>query len=136
MNRMRILATGTIMLFALAAGAQQNPAVITTSDGVPTVDAQMSLLTRGLDLTADQQVQLRPILQDLRDGTEKIVHQDGLSQQQREDQVMPLRLDADKRIRVFLTADQQSKLDQVEHEPHPELHGTWEAATGDLPPSH
>jgi hypothetical protein len=48
--------------------------------------------------------------------------------------VWPLRLKADKQIREILSEDQKKKLDQVEQEPHPELHGGINGTTP-APPS-
>jgi len=36
---------------------------------------------------------------------------------------------ADKKIREILNDDQKKKLDQLEQEPHPELHGSLNGAT-------
>jgi len=43
--------------------------------------------------------------------------------------VRPWREKADKRIREILNDDQKKKLDQLEQEPHPELHGNLNGAT-------
>jgi Spy/CpxP family protein refolding chaperone len=114
MRGIRSFAMGSLLLFALTAVAQQ-PAV--APNGVPTVEAQMKLFSDHLELTADQQARVKPILEELHDGTVRLV------EDQRLEQVQPLRLNADRKIREVLTGDQKRKLDQLEQEPHAELHG-------------
>jgi Spy/CpxP family protein refolding chaperone len=118
MNRIRSLAIVAALVLALTALAQT-----TTPSGVPTAESQLKLFTTRLDLTADQQAKVKPILQELQAGTEKIVQDETLSHAQQMQSVRPLRLNADKKIREVLTDDQKKKLDQLEQEPHPELHG-------------
>ena len=137
MNRNRFLAIAAICtLWILAFTAAMQPATAqsgaaeantsaapTDANGVPTVEAQMKLFTDRLDLTADQQAQIKPILQDLRDTTLNAVTDSSLSHEDRMATLHSARLKADKQIREHLTEDQKQKLDQIEHEPHPELHG-------------
>ncbi len=125
MNR-RSFAIGTLLLLAVPAFPQQptaEVATVTDADGIPTVEAQMKLFSPRLDLTQDQQERVQAILQDLRDATVKSVHDESMSAQERMTNIHAERMRADKRIRDVLTDEQQKKLDQVEQEPHPELHG-------------
>jgi Spy/CpxP family protein refolding chaperone len=133
-NRIRLLALGAGVSLALAttaplsafrAGAAQEEHAQETarSPHVPTVDEHMKLLTSKLELTADQQTTIRPMLQELHDTTQKLVDDQSLSHEDRMAGVRTARMKADKDIRTVLTDDQKQKLDQVEHEPHPELHG-------------
>jgi Spy/CpxP family protein refolding chaperone len=127
MNRIRLLAIGTMLMFALTTVAQQTT---TSSDaqggrdgGVPTVQKHLKLLTEKLDLTSDQQVTIKPILQELHDGTQKVMQDESKSREERLGNVRPWREKADKKIREILNDDQKKKLDQLEHEPHSDLHG-------------
>jgi len=125
MNR-RTFAAGALLLFVIPAFPQQpaaDIAAVTDSDGIPTVAAQMRLLSTRLELSDDQQGRLQPILQDLHNATVKALHDESSSPQDRMASVHAERLRTDKRIRDFLTDDQKRRLDQVEQEPHPELHG-------------
>ena len=125
MNRVRLLALGATLLAALATLAQQTspkPASQAVGD-FPSVDAQMKVLTQKLDLTADQQSKIRPIMQDLHDYTEKLLQDPTLSTQERLDQVRPRRIEAGKKIRVFLTEEQNSKFDAYLRGPHRDMHG-------------
>ncbi|PYX02558.1 MAG: hypothetical protein DMG86_06740 [Acidobacteria bacterium] len=136
MNRFRLLAIGTTLMLALTTAAQQAP---TSSDahggsggGVPTVQEQLKVLTEKLDLTGDQQAKIKPILRELHGAMQKLVQDESMSREQRLGNVRACREKADKKIREILNDDQKKKLDQLEQEPHPELHGNLNGAT--LPP--
>ena len=139
MNRVRLLAIGTLLMFALAMLAQQT----TTKPGgsangasgdasaqggthgrsVPSAEGQLKVLTEKLDLTGDQQAKVKPILQELHDDTQKLMRDQSLSREELLDKVRPLRMKADKKIREILSDDQKKKLDQYEQGAHPEMHG-------------
>jgi Spy/CpxP family protein refolding chaperone len=130
MNRFRLLAIGTMLLFALATTAQQPTASAPTRSasadehaGVPTAEGQLTFLAAKLDLTTDQQQKIKPILQELHDTTVKLVQDQSISHEERLSKVRDSRYAADSKIRTLLNDDQKKKLDQVEQEPHPELHG-------------
>lgn len=125
MNR-RLFAIGTLLLFAVPAMPQPraaDAAPVTDAAGVPTVEAQMKLFTSRLALTQEQQAQLQPILEDLHDATLRFIRNDAMSTEERTDGVHAERIRADKRIRQILNDEQKKQLDEVEQEPHPELHG-------------
>ena len=130
MNRFRLLAIGTTLLFALATTAQQATTSASTKNpsagahaGVPPAEGQLTFLTAKLDLTGDQQEKIKPILQELHDTTVKLVQDQSISRDERLSKVRDSRYAADNKIRTLLNDDQKKKLDQVEQEPHPELHG-------------
>ena len=135
MNRFRLLAIGTTLLFALAATAQQPATSASTKgvsagdhSGVPTAEGQLTFLAAKLDLTGDQQEKIKPILQELHDVTVKLVQDETMSREERQSKVRDSRYTADKKIRSVLNDDQKRKLDQIEQEPHPELHGNVSGA--------
>jgi hypothetical protein len=135
MNRIRLLATGTILMFALTTFAQQTT---TSSDahatvGAPAVETQLNVLTERLDLTADQQAKTKGILQQLDASTQKIMQDESMSRDERMGNVRTCHHQADKELRAILSDDQKTKLDQFEQEPHPECHGNANAATPPLP---
>jgi Spy/CpxP family protein refolding chaperone len=135
MNRIHLLVMGTVLLFATAVFAAQ-PAndngatkdMPAAHAVVPTPEEQMRLLTPRLDLTTEQQEKIKPILQDLHDATVKIVQDETLSQQERMQKVGEWRYKTDASIRAILNDDQKKKLNQVESEPHAELHGNVKGA--------
>jgi hypothetical protein len=124
MNHIRLLAAGTILMFASITVAQQ----ATPSAGVPTAEGQLKVLTAKLDLTSGQQEKVKPILQELHDATLKLVHDENMSREERLSKVRDSRFSADKKIRTILNDDQKQKLDELEREPHPELHGDLSGA--------
>ena len=130
MNRFRLLAIATMLLFALATTAQQATTSASTKApsagehaGVPTAEGQLTFLTAKLDLTGDQQEKIKLILQELHDATAKLVQDQNISREELLSKVRDSRYAADNKIRTILNDDQKKKLDQVEQEPHPELHG-------------
>ena len=131
MNRVHLLAIGTVVTFALTTAAQQttNSNAHSASEGVPALQSHMKLLTEKLDLTSDQQAKVKPILQEMHDGTQKFMEDESMSRDERMDHVRACRYKADKEIRKILNDDQKKKLDQLEQEPHPELHGDLNGAT-------
>jgi hypothetical protein len=125
MNRIRSITIATVVVLSvmavpvIALGAAQD----LHATGVPPVDPQLKLLTEKLELTADQQDKLKPILQEMHDTTLRLVQDESMSRDERMGGIRAARYAADKKIRVVLSDDQKSKLDQLEAEPHPELHG-------------
>ena len=128
MNRIRLLVVGTLMMVAVNMAAQQPassgaPANNGQHAVVPTAEDQLTFLTGKLDLTGKQQRKMKPILQVLHDRTVKLTRDESLSSEERMSKIRLSREEADKKIRPILNEEQKKKLDQVEHEPHPELHG-------------
>jgi Spy/CpxP family protein refolding chaperone len=147
MNRFHSLAIGTILICALTAPAQQASTAPgaaeknehtppDTQDGVPTVEEQLKVLTIKLDLTADQQAMIKPILQELHDATLKVVQDQSLSHEERLARVRPQRYKAHEQIREILNDEQNKKLDQYMQGPHPEMHGNLTGATSSPQPPH
>jgi Spy/CpxP family protein refolding chaperone len=138
MNRYRSFMLGAALIVAVATHAQQ----ATTTAGVPaksvaggedvalpTVEAQLKVLTEKLNLTSEQQHKIKTILQGLHDATEKLAEDKSLSHEERLAKLRPQRYEADKRIRAILSDDQKKKLDQYEAGPHAEMHGNLSGAT-------
>ena len=120
MNRIRLLAIGTVLVFALGTAAQQTTTSPDTHVAViPSVEGHLKALSEKLDLTADQQAKARPILQEMHDGMQKLADNTSLTDEERMAGQKPIRAKADKAMRVFLTEEQKKKLDELEAEPHP-----------------
>ncbi len=125
MNHFRLLATGTMLMFALICPAQQ------TAGGPAdpgkheqsAADAHLKALSERLDLSADQQVKIKPILEQMLARREKIRQDGSLSNEARQEKQKALHEKADKQLRQFLNEEQKRKLDQLEQEPHPGMHG-------------
>ena len=135
----RLIALGTTFLIALAVPAHQagaGPAGAegdvqgqsATQDDVPLVGQMLKVLTEKLDLTADQQARITPILQRLRDTQQALVQDKSLSREERLAKMRPQRYKANEDIREILTDTQKGKLDQYLQGPHPEMHGSLSGA--------
>jgi hypothetical protein len=130
MNRLRLLAVGTVLMFALSAAAQQT----TTSPdahavAVAPVEQHLKVLSEKLSLTADQQDKARPILQEMHDGSQKIEDDHSLTPDQRQAAMGELFMKADKAVRVFLSEDQKKTLDEMEAQMHSGSHGSPHGTT-------
>jgi hypothetical protein len=135
MNRIRLLAIGTILMFALTTVAQEattqpdRPTKVDHGQGnahgdrLPTVEGHLKVLSEKLNLTGDQQAKTKPILQALHDATQKLMQDESMSREERLGKVRACLEKADKKIREILNDDQKKKLDQLEDEPHSGLHG-------------
>jgi Spy/CpxP family protein refolding chaperone len=123
MNRICSLAIGTVLMFSLATAAPQIAKTGTSAKGdKPAVEAQLKLLMHALDLTGEQQTRIEPVLEQLHEATIRLMHDGGLSREERLRRVTPARYQADGKIRAVLSEGQKAKLDQFEQEPHPEMH--------------
>jgi len=135
MNRIRLLAIGSMLLIAPAMLAQQTtqtggPAKGAAQDvGLPDVGDQLKVLTQKLDLSVDQQPKVKTILQELHDASLRLLQDESMSQDELLSKVRPLRMNADKKIREILTNDQKKKLDLYLQGPHSEMHGNLHGAT-------
>ncbi len=130
MNRTRSLATAFLMLAMSAVGQQattraggSTKSAASQQTLAPTAQEQLTFLTAKLALTGEQQDKVKPILRELHDATVKLVHDETLSREERLGKIKDSHYTADKKIRLILNDDQKKNLDQVEQEPHPELHG-------------
>ena len=130
MNRVRLLTIATALLFAMTLTAQQATTTSAKNQAavVPTPEEQLNFLSPKLELTTDQQEKMKPILQELHDATLTIVQDEDISKDERMAKVRECRYKADAKIRAILTEDQKKKLDEVEAQPHPELHGNVSGA--------
>jgi Spy/CpxP family protein refolding chaperone len=135
MNRIRLLAIGSILLIAPGVLAQQSaqtggPAKGAAQGvGLPDVGDQLKVLTQKLDLSVDQQPKVKTILQELHDASLKLMQDESTSHEQLLSKVRPLRMNADKKIREILSDDQKKKLDQYLQGPHAGMHGNLSGAT-------
>ena len=131
MNRIRLLAVGAVLTFAMSTVAQQTTTSLDAhAHAVATapVDQHLKALSDKLALTADQQEKARPILQDMHDGSQKINDDQSLTPDQKHAAMGELFMKSDKAFREFLTDDQKTKLDAMEAQMHGGSH--------DHPPQH
>jgi len=135
MNRIRLLAIGSMLLIAPGMLAQQTAptgeSAKVAAQGVvlPYVGDQLKVLTQKLGLSVDQQPKVKIILQELHDASLKLMQDKSTSREELLSKVKPLRMNADKKIREILSDDQKKKLDQYLQGPHGEMHGNLSGAT-------
>ena len=135
MNRIRLLAIGSMLLIAPAMLAPQTAQTGGPAKGaaqgvvLPDVGDQLKVLTQKLDLSVDQQAKVKTILQELHDASLKLMQDKSMSHEDLLSKVRPLRMNADKKIREILTNDQKKKLDLYLQGPHSEMHGNLHGAT-------
>jgi len=121
MNRIRLLAIGVALAFALPAIAQESATA--SAQHMPTVDQHLKALSEKLDLTADQQEKARPILREMQDSMQKVMNDTSMTHEQAHEQMRSVQLKADKDLRRLLSDEQKKKLDELEAQPHPGMHG-------------
>jgi len=61
-------------------------------------------------------------------ATDKLTQDENMSREELLSQVRVVREKADKDLRKILNDDQKKKLDELEHQPHPEPHGDLNGA--------
>ena len=126
MNRIHSFAIGTVMMFALAAGAQEavtapaadNDNHSSTHTSTDPVEQHLKKLSQELSLTPDQEDKVRPILQEMHDSMGKAEQDQSLSDEQRTAQKHAAFMKADEQIRPILTEEQKKTLDQMEQQMH------------------
>jgi Spy/CpxP family protein refolding chaperone len=124
MNRFRYLAIGILLMLALAASAQQTATAPTDKSepspqaGMSNVDQHVKMLAEKLNLSADQQTKLKPIIQQFLDGRQKAMEDKSLSPEARHERINKLHAEAKEQARAVLTDDQQKKLDELDQQPH------------------
>jgi len=140
MNRIRLLAIGTVLMFALTAVAQQTASGVnekqsqnSAQGAVPTPEEQLKVVTPKLDLTSDQVDKMKPILQQLHNGTQKIMDDKSLTREEQLARVRPLRYKARDQMLEMLNDEQKKKLDEYLQGPHPEMHGNLSGSTSQQP---
>jgi hypothetical protein len=138
MNRLRLLAIGSMLLIAPGMLAQRTAPAGESAKGaaqgvvLPDVGDQLKVLTQKLDLSVDQQPKVRIILQELHDASLNLMQGESASHEELLRKVRPLRMNADRKIREILSDDQKKKLDQYLQGPHVEMHGNL---SGPTPPA-
>ena len=91
---------------------------------------QLQHMTKKLNLTADQQNQILPILTDRQQQMQSIRNDSSLSQQDRRAKFRALREDSDSKIRAVLNDDQKKTYDQMHQQMHERHQGHEQSGTG------
>jgi hypothetical protein len=81
-------------------------------------DRQVKMLTKKLNLTADQQTQIRSVLTDRQQQFESIRNDSSLAPKDRREKMHSLREDSEAKIRAVLTDTQKQTYDQMQEQMH------------------
>jgi len=140
MNQVRSFGIALTLMTSLTLLAQQSVTTPVPSEGqtqsqtaaaLPPVEQHLKVLSDKLDLTADQQAKIRPIIERMQEEWQNVLRDTNLSDQERHDKMKSVRDKADKQTRPILDKEQKKKLDELEQQSDPELHGN---VTGATPP--
>ena len=91
---------------------------------MPSVDDQIKHLTKQLNLSADQQTKLKPILEDQRKQMEAVHNDSSLSREDRFSKMQALRQSSDADIKGVLNEEQQKNFDKMREEQKSRM-GKW-----------
>ena len=84
--------------------------------GMPSVDDQLQHLTKALNLSADQQAKIKPILVDAQKKMEDLRNDSSGDRQAMRQKMMQIRQDTNDQIRAQLDDKQKEKFDKQEQE--------------------
>jgi periplasmic protein CpxP/Spy len=96
-------------------------------------DEQLRHMTKQLDLTADQQNQIKPILVDRQQKAEAVWQNQSLSREDRRSQMQSIREDSEAKIQAVLN-DQQKQKYQAMQERMQERRGAGQPGGDNAPP--
>jgi hypothetical protein len=82
-------------------------------------DQRLQMLTQQLNLTADQQQQIKPILENESEQMQAVRQDTSLSQDDRRSKMLQIHQNSASQIKPILSADQQAKWDEMmSHQGH------------------
>ena len=120
MKSIKIIILLAVSMFAVGAIAQQNPQPPQGGGegrrGPMSVDDQVKNLADKLNLTADQQAKIKPILEDNRSQMQKIMQDDSMSREDKMAKGRGVREATNGKIRDLLTDDQKKQFDDMQKE--------------------
>lgn len=124
MQRRGFIAIAGMLVAALALPAQQAVSAIDSSSQKPpasqpqAVDEHMQMLSRKLDLTPEQQVKIKPVVEEMIESTTRVNNDASLTPEEKHAGMVQAMTKADHNARTYLTDDQKKKLDQLESDMH------------------
>jgi periplasmic protein CpxP/Spy len=93
-------------------------------------ERRVQMLSKRLNLTADQQSQLLPILTDRQEKMQAIFHDSSLSKEDRMTKMRSLREDSESKIKAILTDEQKQTYDQMQQQSRERAHDRRNAHKG------
>ncbi|HET9166848.1 MAG TPA: hypothetical protein VFP11_12695 [Candidatus Angelobacter sp.] len=120
MKLMRLLALLAACLFAMAAGAQHNPPAQPGGDQkqgghghMSSSDDMMKDLTAKLNLTADQQTKIKPIMEEQHAQMRATMNDQSLSKEDKHAKMKSMHDSVHAKVREVLTDEQKPKFDAM-----------------------
>jgi Spy/CpxP family protein refolding chaperone len=113
-----LLGFGVTAALAQDASSQQQPATAPPMHGprhqMGSPDAQLARLTKKLNLTSDQQTQIKPLLENQQQQIMQVHQDQSLSRQDRMSKVQSIHEDTKGKIEAVLNDDQKQKYETME----------------------
>jgi Spy/CpxP family protein refolding chaperone len=131
MKAIRLLTLLAACLFAMAAGAQQNPPAQPSGDqkqgghghmGMGNVDDHVKELSAKLNLTADQQTKVKAILEEHHQQMQAMMKDDSMSKEDKHARMMSMHDSVHAKVREILTDEQKTKFDAMVKDMHGHEH--------------
>jgi len=131
MKLMRFLALLAACLFAMAAGAQQNPPAQGSgehkhggqSGRMGNMDDMMQELTTKLNLTADQQTKIKSIMEEQHEQMRATMNDQSLSKEDKHAKMKSMHDSIHAKVREVLTHEQKPKFDAMIKDMENNMHG-------------
>ena len=128
MKLMRFLTLLAACLFAMVAGAQQNPPPQESGDHkhagqMRSSDDMVQELTTKLNLTADQQTKIKSILDETRQQMKATMDDQSLSKEDKHAKMKSMHDSIHAKVREVLTDEQKPKFDAMVKDMENNMHG-------------
>lgn len=141
MKLMRLLALLAACLFAMAAGAQQNPPAQQSGEHKPggqmrSTDDMIQDLTTKLNLTADQQTKIKSILDENHQQMRATMNDQSLSKEDKHAKMKSMHDSIHAKVREVLTDEQKPKFDAMVKDMENNMHGHDKGADHDHDKDH
>ena len=95
-------------------------------------DQRLQMLTKRLNLSADQQAKIKPILENESQQMQTLHQDSSMSQEDRMSKMQQIRQSSNEQIKSNLNSDQQQKFEEMMSHQHGGMHGT--PPTGQMTP--
>ena len=119
-NKLFTLALGCVLALGTTVALAQDQGQTAPPPGHPThamrmdPEHQLADLTQKLNLTADQQTQIKPILVDRQQKLHALMQDQSLSQDDRRNQSRTIMTDSNSKIEAVLNDDQKQKFEAMQ----------------------
>jgi periplasmic protein CpxP/Spy len=129
-NKLFTLALGGVFALATTAALAQDQGQAGLPAGHPShamrmdPDHQLAALTQELNLTTNQQTQIKPILVDRQQKLQALMQNQSLSQDDRRSQAKSIMSDSNSRIEAVLNGDQKQKFEAMQQQKREKKRGT------------